>query len=261
MSSDLFDLEISSTPVAPGRREAVVTDHWNTPNETPNGGYLLALMLRALAVEMPHTDPLVAAVSFFKPGSPGPAALESTTLRAGRRISTGETRLVQADATVAHLTASFRDLGQASGRTHEFGAPPVLPPPDDCYDPSADMAGASIGDRVDYRLAVPPGWAFGRPSGDPTHSYWVRLAEDRPVDLFALAFLVDAYAPAVSEIGVPAVVTVQLTVNLYRQPAPGWLACAASTKHVVDGYHEEDMEIWDSAGHLVAQSRQLALVI
>lgn len=261
MRNDIFDLETSSTRVAPGRREAMITENWNTPNKTPNGGYLLALMLRALATDMPHADPLVAAVSFFKPGTPGAAVLKSETLRAGRRISTGETRLRQAETTVAHLTASFRDLAHASGRTEEFGTPPDLPPPEDCFDPSGYLAGMSIGDRIDYRFAAPPGWALGKPSGDPSARYWVRLAEDRPVNLFGLAFLVDAYPPALTEIGEPAAVTVQLTVNLYRQPERGWLACSVSTKHLIDGYHEEDMEIWDSAGRLVAQSRQLALLI
>ena len=261
MSTDIFDLETASTHQAPGRREAAITDNWNTGNKTPNGGYLLALMLRGLAADLPHPDPLVAAVSFFKPGAPGPATLESSILRAGRRISTGETHLRQGDGTIAHLTASFRDLDQSSGRTEEFGTPPDLPPPDDCVDPTGLLSGIPIGDRIDYRLPALPGWATGAPSGNPSARYWVRLAGERPVDLFALAFLVDAYPPPVSEIGEPAAVTVQLTVNLYRQPAPGWLACVVSTKHLVRGYHEEDLEIWDSQGRIVAQSRQLALLV
>ena len=46
-----------------------------------------------------------------------------------------------------------------------------------------------------------------------------------------------------------------------RTTAPGWLACRATTRFVSNGYHEEDFEVWDSAGTLVAQSRQLALIL
>ncbi len=49
-------------------------------------------------------------------------------------------------------------------------------------------------------------------------------------------------------------------MHVRARPAPGWLACRSYTRFVTGGYHEEDFEVWDSAGVLVAQSRQLALV-
>ena len=72
--------------------------------------------------------------------------------------------------------------------------------------------------------------------------------------------LVDAAAPAVMELGVAGSLTAELTVHLRARPAPGWLACRVETRHVVEGFHEEDFEIWDSEGNLVAQARQLALL-
>jgi len=50
-------------------------------------------------------------------------------------------------------------------------------------------------------------------------------------------------------------------VHLRARPASGWLACRTWTRYVGGGYHEEDFEVWDSAGMLVAQSRQLALLL
>jgi Acyl-CoA thioesterase C-terminal domain len=42
--------------------------------------------------------------------------------------------------------------------------------------------------------------------------------------------------------------------------APGLLRVSARRRHVSAGWFGEEAEVWDAAGRLVAQSRQLALV-
>ncbi|MEM8662139.1 MAG: thioesterase family protein, partial [Pseudomonadota bacterium] len=47
--------------------------------------------------------------------------------------------------------------------------------------------------------------------------------------------------------------------HVRRVPEPGWLHCRFSTRFISGGMLEEDGELWDTSGRLVAQSRQLAL--
>ncbi len=54
--------------------------------------------------------------------------------------------------------------------------------------------------------------------------------------------------------------TVELTWHMRAVPAPGLLRVAARCRHVSGGWFDEEAEVWDSAGRLVAQSRQLARV-
>jgi acyl-CoA thioesterase len=122
----------------------------------------------------------------------------------------------------------------------------------------APMPRSSLTSRVAYRVAEQPGWRLGRPSGDPTAQWWMRLEEGGGEDTLALALLVDAAAPVVLEIGTRGSTTVELTLYVRRRPRPGWLACRANTRFLIDGYHDEDFEIWDADGEVVAQSRQLA---
>ena len=118
----------------------------------------------------------------------------------------------------------------------------------------------SLADRLEYRTAESPGWLRGEPSGDPSFEFWLRFKDGRRADPLALTFLVDSSPPAVLELGEFASSTIELTVHVRARPATEWLACRQSTRYVVSAYHDEDVEIWDAEGTLVAQARQIALL-
>ena len=175
---------------------------------------------------------------------------------------------------VVRVTAAFARLGEGPGAGAGVdvdagrdglvfldGTPPALPPPAECVGvPVGSFGLASIAERIEFRSAELPGWFLGHPSGRPASEFWMRFADGREADLLSLPLLVDSTAPSVLELGAGST-TIQLTVHLRAHPAPGWLACRATTRFVSGGYHEEDFEIWDSAGTMVAQSRQLGLIL
>jgi acyl-CoA thioesterase len=252
---------------ADGEFTAELTGRWYGTNGAVNGGYMLAICARALGQVMPFPDPIVISGFFLRPGTAGFADVRVALLRGGRTMAFGEASLACGGKQVLRATAAFTDLGLAepgqenSGPLFVNGTPPALPPPAECVGlPAGSLGLATIAERVEFRLAELPGWLRGKPSGQPAAEFWMRFADGRDADLLALPLLVDATAPSVLELGATST-TVQLTVHLRGRPAPGWLACRAVTRFVSGGYHEEDFEVWDSAGTLVAQSRQLAQIL
>ena len=91
----LFDTDTHVEPVGDGVYAATLTGSWNALGGVPNGGYLLAVCLRALARELPLPDPVVVSATYLRPGAAGPAAVHTEAVRAGRRVATGEARLTQ----------------------------------------------------------------------------------------------------------------------------------------------------------------------
>jgi acyl-CoA thioesterase len=262
MTDHAFDADTAVHADGDHRYAATLSDRWTAIGGTPNGGYMLAVALRALRAEMPLPDPLVTSAYFLRPGLVGPAEIRTEVVRAGRRAATGEARLVQDGKEIVRLLATFGDLDQADGRTLVLGEAPRLPAPDQTPDvlDGKGMPGVSITEQLEYRAPELPGWAKGAPGGDPSLEFWMRFKDGRDPDPLALAALVDGAAPAVLDIGAPGSATMELTVHVRARPRPGWLACRTQTRHVIGGFHEEDFEIWDSAGRFVAQSRQFALL-
>ena len=263
MGDFALDADTTVSPSATGDGEflATVTGRWGGITGVPNGGYLLATCTRALGLRVPFPDPIVVSGFFLRPGTPGPATIRTSVVREGRTTAFGEAVLSQAGKDVIRAAAAFARLGgSGEGPVLVDGAPPDLPPPEDCVGvPVGSFGPATIAERVEFRSREFPGWFLGRPTGRPSSEFWMRFADGRDADLLALLVLVDSTAPSVLELGAGSA-TIQLTVHLRAHPAPGWLVTRASTRFVSGGYHEEDFEVWDSAGTLVAQSRQLAIV-
>ena len=259
----VFDRDTAAdTSEKPGEYTAEVHDGWSALGGMPNGGYVLALCMQALRKEMAHPDPLVVSAFFMRRAQPGAAVLRTDLGHSGRRHATGSVSMLQGETEVVRATATFADLSKMEGRTLVLNEKPDLPPPDDCFDvlDGGSMPGVRITELIEYRMVERPGWLTGELTGEPQAEFWMRFKDNRPIDAFALPSLVDAATPVVVELGEGSS-TVELTVHVRARPTPDpWVACRATTRHVIEGYHEEDFEVWDSSGTLVAQSRQLAIL-
>ena len=127
MTDHPFDTDTAVERTGEHRYAVALTDRWSALGGTPNGGYMLAVALRALALEMPLPDPLAVSAHFLRPGAVGPGEVLTEVVRAGRRVATGEARLLQDGREAVRLLATFGDLEGAGGRTAMFNRPPDLP--------------------------------------------------------------------------------------------------------------------------------------
>jgi acyl-CoA thioesterase len=230
----------------------------------PNGGYLLALVTRAALEAAGQPHPLAVSAHFLSPADPGPAELEVRRLRGGRSLSTARVTLAQGGQArlEALVTAGRIDPEAAPGWRRATG-PAGLAPVEDCLPARPELPGGLRADLLEHLdLRVDPatvGWVAGRPGGRLEMRGWVRFSDGRPADPLALLQVVDALPPSSFDLGLPGwAPTVELTVYLRGLPAPGWLACVVTGQLWQGGWFDEEAEVWDSAGRLVAQSRQLA---
>ncbi|WP_151483463.1 thioesterase family protein [Streptomyces albicerus] len=265
-----FDHDTAVTRREPGVYDIDLSAGWTIINAV-NGGYLLAVLGRALADALPHPDPFTISAHYLTASHPGPAVVRTDVVRTGRTLSTGQASLFQYDDAGREIErirvlASYGDLDDLPDDVRTSAKPPAIPPMDQCFGPEdgpAPVPGSSaITDRLMLKLDPSTlGWALGSPSGKGEMRSWFGLADGRDPDPFSLLLAVDALPPTAFELGLSGwVPTVELTVHVRCRPAPGPLRVSITTRNLAGGFLEEDAEVWDSADRLVAQSRQLARV-
>ncbi|GAA2822279.1 thioesterase family protein [Kitasatospora paracochleata] len=230
-----------------------------------NGGLLLAFAARALSLESGrHPHPLTISGHYLSASRPGPATVRTDVVRRGRSLTTGTAVLSQDGEERLRVLASYGDLGALDGEVHTSAQPPLMPPPEQCigveHAPKEMIAEAALLARFDLRLdPATVGWALGQPSKEGRIQGWFRFADGRQPDPLALLLVADALPPVTFDLGMPGwAPTIELTVHVRAVPAAGWLRVVHATRNLAGGYFEEDAEIWDEDGRLVAQSRQLA---
>lgn len=263
-----FDRDTAVTPRGAGVYDVDLSAGWTIINAV-NGGYLLAVLGRALADALPHSDPFTVSAHYLTASQPGPAVIRTDVVRAGRTLSTGQASLFQYDDEGREIErirvlASYGDLDSLPDDVRTTALPPAIPPMDQCFGPQdapAPIPGSSaITDRLFLKLdPATLGWALGAPSGKGEMRAWFGLADGRDADPLSLLLAVDALPPTAFEIGLSGwVPTVELTAHVRSRPAPGPLRVSITTRNLAGGFLEEDAEVWDSEDRLVAQSRQLA---
>lgn len=263
-----FDRDTALTRRAPGVYDIDLSAGWTIIGAV-NGGYLLAVLGRALADALPHDDPFTISAYYLTASQPGPAVVRTDVVRTGRTLSTGQASLFQYDDEGREIErirvlASYGDLDSLPADVRTTAKPPAMPPIDECFGPQDAPGpvpgGSAIADRLFLKLdPATLGWALGAPSGKGEMRSWFGLADGRDADPFSLLLAVDALPPTAFEMGLKGwVPTVELTVHIRCRPAPGPLRVAITTRNLAGGFLEEDAEVWDSADRLVAQSRQLA---
>jgi acyl-CoA thioesterase len=251
-----------ATAVADG--VGAIHDGWDIGGNA-NGGYLMALAARGLRNLAGRPDPISLTGHYLSPGRPGPVRIDGAVVKAGRRFTTVAGSMGRDSTTILQVVGAFGDLSDPLG-TYEHLAvgPPDLPPFEDCIlrDRAQGNVDVPMMDQLDVRIHPDHmGWAHGDRRGVAELAGWFGFADGRPVDTLALLMVCDAFPPAVFHLDMPPgwVPTVELTVHVRGVPAPGPVQCVFRSQFVQGGFFNEDGEVWDSAGKLVAQSRQLGL--
>ena len=270
MSATRFDRDTALRRLAPGEYEATLDRAWWIV-VGPNGGYLAAILVRALsetigdASRAPHS----LTVHYVSPAREGAVRVSTRVERAGRSLTTLSARIEQDGKLVAIALAAFAQA-RPSPEFADLRMPEVAPP--ESLAPLASDAArvAPLRGQLESRPA------FGEPmrasSAEALAGGWIRTREPRVADSAQLALLCDAWPPAVAQhramAGTPprGMPTIDLTVH-FRAPVPAdarpddFYLCVFRARTLRAGFVEEDGEVWTRAGLLLAQSRQLAMLV
>ncbi len=264
MGLTVFDEAIAVQPARDGRYQMTPDDRFAIAGAV-NGGVLLASVLRAVLDTSPHPHPIATSAHFLRAPRTEPAQIEVTWLKHGRVAATARATLVQDGRPVLETTVTTGGLGDPAegGGLSWTGAPPQLPPIQECEDiehAQGPRAFSGYVKYVDIRLdPATVGWTRRQPSGRPEMRGYFQLREPRDPDACLLALAVDSLPPAVFGLAVVGwSPTVELTWHMRAVPGPGPLGLYGTGHLLSDGWFDEEVEVWDSAGNLVAQSRQLA---
>ena len=262
-----FDRDTAVAPAGDGVGSATISDQWAVARG-PNGGYVAAMMLRALEAQVadPARAPRSLTLHYLRPPATGPCTLHVTVERAGRTLTSLSARLVQDGQTMVVALGAFA-ADFPSAVDYATPAPAVGPPTAELRTPPEALDLPPIARRA----AVAP--VFGAEpftgSDESVTGGWLRLTEPHVADAAALAFYADAWLPVsfVRLTGPALAPTIDLTIHFRaRLPHPGMAPedpvlarFTSSTSH--GGFFEEDGEIWAPDGTLLVQCRQLALLL
>jgi acyl-CoA thioesterase len=228
-----------------------------------HGGVVTTLLGDAARAAVEDRPLRALTARLLRPVAPGPLVLQTTIEQRSRSTATAVVRALQDDALVAlglaTLTATSGDLDIADRPA------PAAPTPSQCLPYTGADLLFPFARQVEIRPATPVLPLQGTESSELTA--WVRLRSTSLVDQRVALVLLDALAPAIyARLTTPvAVPTVELTAHLARdlQAAPyaGWVLARQRNTRTSAGISVDECDLFSTTGELLAQARQLRLVL
>jgi len=222
--------------------------------------------LRAAQAELgpDAPPPRTVAAQYLEAPAAGPAEVAVEVLRRGKRVAVAETRMHQNGRLVCQATIVF---SAARGQPLELHrSAPTAPAPDELAELDAGTIPLAPPVFRQLRLLPTHGAVPFSGVGEASTGGWMALRDDEHrLDPARLVAMSDLWWPAIFPIlRHPVVVpTIQLTVYLrtvgHTVTAP--VFAQFRTETVAEGHLEEVGELWSAEGELLAESRQLALMM
>jgi len=239
---------------------------------TPHGGYLLALMNKAMTSVLPHPSAINSNVYYLDRTEPEPAELHVEVLRTSRGSSMGQVKLIQNKKLTCLYSSLCSDFQYMKGYS---GLGTTLPEIMNSV-PEKDF---KVMNYENFKAGSTPSFIQQlEMSVHPDHAWWDRsISNDEAearcsaylelkggiADTYVLSYIADILPPVVqNKYGALGwIPTLALTCNIRQLPKTNRLFIDGLAKDISNGYFEQDCYIWDMDGNLVATSRQLAKIL
>lgn len=264
-----FDQDINVTPTSSGQYRVLISETWNV-NVGPNGGYIGAIILNGMLNEIGH-DQQTRSITFhfLSPSVPGDASLQIQIRKKGRTLSTVSATLAQGERTIAIAIATFAPSREAI-EFQDVEMPTIAPPDQISADRQMNFkiqGHVPFRDHYDQLLGIGP---VPPETGSFAHvGGWTRFKEHRVFDDLAIVAISDSWYPGLMIKDLPYPMhapTIDHTVHIMTPLPPtvssdDFVLVEFRTEVAQDGYLIENGLIWSPDGTLLAQSRQLAIIM
>ena len=240
---------------------------------TPHGGYLMAMMHKALTNILPHSTAISSSVQYLDRIDAAPFVLEVETFKISRGSSSGIVKLKQNSKTCTTFTGTCSDFEFMKGYDGlSKPLPEIFKDKDkkDYVKMNYDKISKGFTPAFIQQLEclVHPDHAWWNRESDNNKDNEARCSaflemEGGIPDQFCLSFYSDILPPVVSNKYGPLgwIPTITLTTHIRKLPLTPVVYADFRATDINKGYFEQDCNIWDLNGNLVASSRQLTRIL
>jgi len=238
---------------------------------TPHGGYLTAVMQKALSLSMPHPHVINSNTLYLDRTEPKEISIQVDKIRESKGSSVGRVSLIQDEKLRCMMTGICSDFDYMNGVNDLETLPPkIFNEKRDLFislnfDNKEEGFTPSFIKQTKCDIAKQHAWWLKNENellDEARCAGFISMGQEIP-DQFVLSFYSDFFPPVVMNKYGPLgwVPTLSLTTNIRQLPTTSELFMDVIAKDLNKGFFEQDCQIWDLNKNLVATSRQLTRIL